>query len=145
MQSKKKHKNNDDIRIVKTGFISKEELTQTKIIFALFDCKTPLSNKEIANQTKITKPLASRNIKKLVKMGIVIPVSNGSERTYYTLQPFMVDDKRFGQILTNVEQLAKGIGKSIIVNYTDELFEQILRNNTLALLSMLKMLVEQRN
>lgn len=142
MERKKK---NEDIRIVRAGFVSKEEQVQTKIIFALFDSKKPLSNKEISNQIKLAKGLASRYVKKLVKKGIVIPVSNGTERVYYTLQPFMVDDKRFKKILTNVEQMAKGIGNSIIVNYTDERFEQILRNNTLALLSMLKMFVEKND
>ncbi len=139
MKGKKKQKNNGDIRIVRAGFVSKEEQVQTRIIFVLFDSKNPLSNKEIASQTKLSRNHVSEITKRLVKIGVVIPVSNGNDRTFYTLQPFLVDDKKFRQILTNVESLAKCIGRNVIVNYTEEPFENILKNNTLALMSMLKM------
>lgn len=114
-------------QVSERGHVDNSAEAEVKILFALFKSNKPMKQIEISRSAKLPRSHINYHLPKLLGRKLVLE-SNIEGGTYYTLQPFILRDEIFSDLIGKVSPLIDIISKNIIYDRDDNI-EEILRDN----------------
>lgn len=114
-------------KVRKKGHIDNSAEAELKILFALFRENKPMRQIDISKSAKLPRSHVNYHLPKLLGRKLVLE-SNLEGGSYYTLQPFILRDEIFSDLINKVSPLIDTISKNIIFDKDDNV-EEVLKDN----------------
>jgi len=127
-------------KVKKKGHVDNSAEAQLKILFALFRENKPMKQIEISKSAGLPRSHVNYHLPRLLgrKLGLQ---SNLDGNDYYTLQPFILRDEIFSDLIDKVSPLIDTISKNIMFDENDDV-EAILKDNFSIFLKFLDISIE---
>lgn len=114
-------------KIQKKGYIDKSAKAGLKILFALFRENKPIKQIEISKLAGLPRSHVNYHLPKLLGSKLILE-SEIDGGQYYTLQPFILKDEIFQELIEKTYPIIEIISKNIIFDENDDA-EAVLKDN----------------
>lgn len=126
--------------IKKKGHVDNSAEAELKILFALFRENRPMKQIEISKSAGLPRSHVNYHLPKLLGRKLILE-TNLEGGVYYTLQPFILRDEIFSELIGQVSPLIETISENIICDENDNI-EEILKDNFSMFLNFLTITME---
>jgi predicted transcriptional regulator len=114
-------------KVKKKGYVGNSADAQLKILFALFRENRPMKQIEISKSAGLPKSHVNYHLPGLLGKKLILQSTRDGD-DYYTLQPFILRDEIFSELMDQVSPLIETIANNLILDENDDK-EAILKDN----------------